>query len=115
MVVPVDLELGHPVLHPAQRGKVQAPLASASAAAQLRQTNLAHPAALFVRDETSAFQDAQMLVDGGQGDAEVRGELAHGSFAAGQPLEHSPPGRIAQGEKSGVERLSLTFSHVGKY
>ena len=41
-----------------------------------------------------------------------RGELAHGVFALGEPLEHGAAGVVAEGAKDEVEPCLLMFNHV---
>src|SRR5882672_602225 len=47
--------------------------------------------------QSCCHEDLQMLRDCGATDLHPVGDLAHGSCAAAQALQHHPPGRISQG------------------
>ena len=59
-------------------------------------------------DQTSLFQDAQVLGDGGPGDGHGAGELTHGAGTACEALKDLSPCRIAEGRD---RESSMCVSH----
>jgi hypothetical protein len=53
--------------------------------------------------EPGRLEHAQVLGNRRQGHVERLGQLAHGGVAAGEPLEHRAPRRVAQGREDDIE------------
>lgn len=113
--VPMGFKMSHPVLYLAHGIELHAPGVNAVARARIRQPYVPNTSAFLMGNKAGALQDAQMFVNGRQGDVKIFGKLAHRSFALGKPLKHSAPGGITQGKECGIQRLSPILSHVAKY
>src|SRR4051812_46118325 len=59
------------------------------------------------RDESCAFQDLQVLGDGGQADVERLGKLVDRHFSRGEAREDGAAGGVGQGSERGVEAVVL--------
>ena len=79
------------------------------------ETAPAHPTVLLSGEKPRAFEDAEMLRDGGKRNVEGFGQRRHRRLAAGQAGEDGPAGRVRQGRKSRVKGVSLILNHMVNY
>ena len=60
-------------------------------------------AAHLAPDQPGVLQRLDVLRGGGERDREGFGELADGTFAAGEFAQHAPAGRVAEGVEDRIE------------